>query len=805
MSHPRACASLACLAALALIALAAAAAAQTAPAQSCEGREIVRLDLDVPPGTDEGRVRDAIRFREGDLYTAEAARAAVAAIYALGDFTKVSVEPLLISGGVRVVFHLKVRPRVHDVRYEGDLGDAEKALADLIQAKVGAAASPYNLKADREAIRDHYIDQGFLFADVRQETKDVEDGIDIVYHIEAGPKLTVEGIRFEGNVDVPDEEILPAMMGVKAGTFFDRGKYDPALLRSDLLAVREVIRRKGYLDATVGHEILFDESKERAYLVVRILEGPLYRIERMTIQGAHIRSTDEVLGAMQSREDAAYSQEQLDKDIEAIRSLYGRIGYIKADVHIARSFSEKEPRVTLTLTVTEGDKYYVNKVIIRGNLITQDHVIRRSVTILPGDLANSDQLEETKRRLKNTGYFSVKGGGPESEPVRVRFIDSTQPGKTNVLVEVVEGSMGEFSIGAGFSSTLGLIGNITLTHRNFDATAFPTSWSQIMRGEAFAGDGQIVSIKLSPGTIVNEYGVNWTNPSVWDTPYSVGFDLYLHEFDWADFYTEQHAGGSVTVGRRFFDNNLTISLTPRWEWVTVKDLDPTAPADAVAADEHGRYERRSLSLGASYDRRNNLLLTSAGYRLSATTEMVGAAFGGQVNDLRETFDARQWWTICESSGWGEYFLKGKQILSVGANANIVGSTGSGGVPIFERFFMGGLGSLRAFDWRRVGPVDDLYHKQIGGDYMVLTNTEYEVPIIRDYCRFVMFVETGSLGSTGSEMGDIRVDAGGGVRLRLPVPGFERIPISLYLAGPIVSRPHDQLEIFSFQMGTGFEF
>ncbi len=261
-----------------------------------------------------------------------------------------------------------------------------------------------------------------------------------------------------------------SMMGVKAGGILERGKYDPALLRSDLLAIRELFRRKGYLDATVGHEVLFDESKERVYLVVRILEGPLYGIERMTIQGAHIRSTDEVLAAMKSCEGGPYSQEQLDKDIEAIRSLYGRIGYIHADVHIARTFSEKEPKVTLTLTVTEGEKYYVNKVIIRGNLITQDHVIRRSVTILPGDLANTDELEETKRRLQNTGYFSVKGGAPGAEAVRVRFVDSTQPGKTDVLVEVVEGNMGEFSIGAGFSSTQGLIGTITLTHRNFDAT-----------------------------------------------------------------------------------------------------------------------------------------------------------------------------------------------------------------------------------------------------------------------------------------------------------------------------------------------
>jgi outer membrane protein assembly factor BamA len=323
-----------------------------------------------------------------------------------------------------------------------------------------------------------------------------------------------------------------------------------------------------------------------------------------------------------------------------------------------------------------------------------------------------------------------------------------------------------------------------------------------MRGEAFAGDGQQLTISLSPGTIMNDYRLGWTNPSVWDSPYSVGFDLFLHDFYWSDFYTEQRIGGSVTVGRRFF-KDLTVSLSPRWEWVTIKDLDDTAPADAVRAK--GRHERRALSLSANYDRRNNVLLTTSGYRLGASVEMAGTAFGGDVNTLRETFEARTWWTILESSGWGEYFLKGKQILNVGGSAGIVESTGSDGVPIFERFFIGGLGSLRGFQLRRVGPVDDVFHKQIGGNYMILANAEYEIPIVRDYFRFVMFVDSGSLGSTGAEMGDVRVAAGAGVRLRLPIPGFQRIPISVYLASPLVKRPYDQSEVFSFQMGTGFAF
>ena len=181
--------------------------------------------------------------------------------------------------------------------------------------------------------------------------------------------------------------------------------------------------------------------------------------------------------------------------------------------------------------MTEGEKYYVNKVIIRGNLITQDHVIRRSVTILPGDLANTDALEETKRRLReHRVLLRPRAAAGKARRCASASWTAPQPGKTTTSSSrSSRAAWANFSVGAGFSSTLGLIGNITLTHRNFDATAFPTSWAEIMRGEAFAGDGQQLTISVSPGTILNDYRLSWTNPSVWDSPYSVGFDLYLHD------------------------------------------------------------------------------------------------------------------------------------------------------------------------------------------------------------------------------------------------------------------------------------
>ncbi len=430
----------------------------------------------------------------------------------LGRIREDHPRPDPLDRGLRLVFRIKVRPKVHDILLDGDLGLSEDTIRGLFQAKKGSPAIPYALKADREALRAHYLDDGYLFADIRQETRNVEGGVDVLYHIEAGPKLKLESIRFEGNTDIPDDEILPVMMSVKGSSLFSAGKYDPTLLRSDLLAVRELFRRRGYLDATVGHEILFDQGKERAYLVVRVLEGPLYRISRLTIRGAQVFSAAQISDAIKLREGEPFAEEQLDKDLETIRSLYGRIGYISGGqlangtkIKVERVFSGDEPFVALTLTVQEGEKYYVNKVIIRGNLKTQDHVIRREVVLLPGNVANSAGVEETKRRLDES-WATSPAPNPAGRARRCASDSWTssagEAGRdgadvTDVLIEVTEGSMGNISVGAGISSELGLIGNIRLTHRNFDATAFPRSWAEFFRGDAFTGDGQQLTISLT--------------------------------------------------------------------------------------------------------------------------------------------------------------------------------------------------------------------------------------------------------------------------------------------------------------------
>lgn len=796
MSDPRARAPWMLLIGWALLVLLAPPASGQS-ARPYEGQEIKQIDIDAPPATDLRRIREALHLQEGDLYRTDAVDAAIAALKAMHEFTGIDVETLAQEGGVRVVFHLRAWSRVRAIRFEGQLSQDEEKLLERLQTRVGSPASPYAFHSDRNSLRAFYLDEGYPFVDIRQDTRTVPDGVEVVYHIESGPRVHLETLRFEGQGEIPEKELRKAMIAVKEGDLFGRGKFDPALLPADLDAVRDLIRRRGYLDATVGHEVILDESKERAYLVIRVRLGPLYHVQHLTLRGAEVYDAADLLAVMKLAEGAPFSQDQLRDDLAAIKKLYGRKGYIHAEVEVERTFGEKEPLVALTLLVHEGAPYHVNRVLIRGNRITEDHVVRRDVTLLPGELANTDELDESKRRLTNSGLFFNREPGATEEPIRLRFLDTREPGQADLLVEVVEGGRGNFMIGGSVSSTLGFAGNLRLVHYNFDILRLPRGWRDLVSGDAFSGGGQTLTLSLTPGNLYNDYRLAWSNPSVWDSPYSVGFDLYYHELSWSDYFDDRRIGGSVSVGRRVLKDRLQIRLTPRVEQIDIRHIADDAPADA--RDAKGYHLRDSLALSATYDVRDNVWAPSRGHRLAFTLEDAGSFLGGDVNWLREEFEARKWWTVWDQPNWG------KHVVNVGANVGFLQSTDGDRVPIFDRYFIGGLGTLRGFRYRRVGPVDAVTNRQVGGEFMAVANAEYEFPIVRDYLRGVFFLDSGTLERSVRWPSDFRVAAGTGLRLRVPALGMDRFPFSIYLGVPVVKADHDKTEALSFTFGTGFQF
>ena len=765
-----------------------------------EGHEIIAVDFDVSPPGDMEAIKAAVRTRVGDIYKTSAIQRDIAALYGLGILADARVEAERVGAKLRLIYRLRRLALVKAITFEGQLDVSEAKLRALIKTGPGKPANPYRLKVDLQALRNYYRDRGYFFAEVTQETHVVAEGVEVAYHVESAKKLRVESVQFEGNEGVPEKELRKIMLSTKPGGLFGgHGKYDPLLLPSDVLAIQELFRRKGYLDATVEHETIFDETKERAYLIVRVTKGPLYRIASIRFSGNKAYESPRLLAVMGLHEGAAFSQDQLDKDVRAMTVLYGSRGYIKARIRTEHTVAEHEPTVTLRVFVGEGVPVFVNRVMIRGNWRTKDHVIRRDVLLEPGSLADLTKVDETKRRLTNTGlFFALDPTLAFREPVSVRFLDTESEELTDVVVEVTEGGMGSFNIGAGWNSTTGIVGRLQLLLKNFDALDFPASWQDFAGGHAWTGGGQSLSLSLTPGTDYRDYRLGWDNPSVWDSPYSTGFDLYATDIGYTGDYEESKVGVSAHVGRRLF-GNLRIALVPTVETLDIKNVDDDAPSDVVESE--GSHLRHVLALRAAYDKRDNILLTTEGYRLAASVEMGGMALGGDVDFLREGIEARKWWTIWDQEDWG------KHVVNVGGELGFIQHTGSGSLPIFERFFIGGIDSLRGFSHQGMGPVDDVYEKHVGGKFQAILNAEYEAPLVRDVLRGVLFVDSGVLERSPSDFTTdrIRAAAGVGIRVRIPQFGMGSVPIGLFISFPLRDEPTDDTEAISFSIGSGIAF
>ncbi len=781
-----------------LLGLPGAARVSAQPAEEEAAERVVRITVDAPAAADLVRIRETIRIREGDPYSEDAVRRDIAALYQLGEFADVRVETRRVEEGLELIYHLELRPRIGAITFEieGDIEISESDLRDELLLRAGDLASPFRLKRDERALRERLRREGYLSAEVTQQTRETNGDVEIAYDIKPGPQTELKGVRFEGNEPVSEGELKAVMLSIDEAFLFGEDRFDPDLVESDMIAVREIFRRKGWLDATASHEVVYTPDREEAALVVRIEKGPRYRIEHIHFRGMERFSADRLDTEMQLEKGDAFSVEQLEEDLAALRDLYGAEGYIGAALDVRRTISETEPAVGLVVNIDEGPRYRVRKVRIAGNYRTKDHVIRRDIALIPGEVATTVAADETRRELRATGLFAAEPG--QAEPVQVDFLETEEPGEVDVRVEVSEGPMGDFSLGAGYNTSYGLVGNVRVTLYNFDALDFPKSWEDFRQGGAWLGGGQRLTLSLSPGADYQDYELSWFNPSLYDGPWFAGFSLYWHEFAWEDYYDDQRIGASVTVGREVYED-LEVSLTPQVERIDISDVDSGAPGDAAAA--RGTDLKNSITLAAVYDKRDDPFLTTDGYLLSGSVEMAGVILGGDVDYFKETIEARNWWTVWEQEDWGEH------VISIGGEAAMVQTGDSGSVPFYERLFMGGLGTIRGFEYLRAGPIDPASRLQTGGTYRLLANAEYEAPLYKNILRGVLFVDAGMLErSLGDFDGDSpRVTTGIGLRVRLPRGGSAQIPINIYLAVPVVDESTDDAQLFNVSIGTGFTF
>lgn len=717
---------------------------------------------------DEARVKSQMATRVGQPFLDETVERDIRTLYGTGAIENLDIQAQNIAGGVRVVVTITGRGAIGDIHFMGNtVFDADK-LSREIKVKVGDPVDEIKLAAAQTDVREMYEKKGYADVVVSYEsTPSSREGFtSVVFKIDEGARGLIHDIRFEGLTSVK-ARALKSKLKSKEKTFWriwgKAGKLNNQDLQEDVRTVEQAMQDEGLVYAKVA-EVRREPVNNKAVDIIFVcVEGEKYDVDSVQVQGNSVFTTEELMPGISVEPNFPYSGSEVRADEKMIQEYYGSRGY--ADARVDTTILNAGPgRVKVIYGVTEGAKFYVNRINIAGNNATEDKVIRREITIAPGEELNTVKLNSSRTRLEQLNYFGS---------VDVRTNPTSLPDRKDIDINVVEQSTGTVNFGAGFSSIDSLSGFVGVTQTNFDIN----DWSD------FRGAGQRFNANARLGLLRRDFNVTWTEPWFRDQPLALTVDLfYRNMFFISDRFDQTNAGASVGLRKRigeyaYWEGTYTL------QQVSIDNIDPLATA--AIQSEQGNYLQSKLEGRWVLDTRDSVFITRSGHKVEAGGLISGLGGDAQIYGIN-------------AAGQKYFNLPGDTILSFEGAFSTVENWGGSKVPIFERLFLGGANNLRGFNFRQAGPKDTT-GEPIGGKTSIYGTAEVSLPVIEKF-RVAAFYDVGSIGGDFFDVGgDIYSDYGIGVRLFLPM-GPIRIDYAIPQQGDLFTGDSGR---FQFNMGYKF--
>lgn len=699
------------------------------------------------------RVLANLKTKVGDAYSERAAEDDVRTLFATGDVSNVRVFAAPEGDGVMVTVLLQGSAVVTEILIEGATSVTPQRLQRDLTFKVGDRLSEEQVERSRQAMIDLFQDRNFGGVEItyRIETDDRTGDSRVIYLVNEGDKQVVKRIDFVGNDSVLAKDLRKAMKTKTLNllsVFNKSGQLVPSQLEEDRQAIRGVYQNQGFADVQVTDIEVVPTSGNNVELIFTLKEGVQYSINRLELDGVYVIAPEDLKARLTMVDGSLYTPQGLTADLNAIRQFYGTEGYIDAAI-VPEISPVSTGLVNVTYRIDEGAQSYINLVNVQGNTRTKDHVIRRELALLPGDVYDTVLVDASRQRLENLNYFSQVQAVPT---------DTMIPGRKDLNVIVEEKPTGSFNFGAGFSTIDSLVAFAEIQQTNFDLFGWPD----------FLGGGQRLRIRGQVGIERTDAVISFTEPWLLGYQLSFGSELYYREASFlSPLYKQSNYGGAIQLRKPLFEY-VAANLEYRLEGIDIYDINNNTEgsylednrgnnAPPQITSQEGLYTRSAFSGGLTFDSRDNLFLTRRGTFVNLTGFVAGGGLGGDVQDFGLSLEASQHVLL----PWDVIFLARGQLSAVD-------SWGEGDeVPIFDRLFLGGANNLRGFNFREVGPnVEGDYY---GGNSLAYATIELTVPII-PRVRGAVFADAGVVNETSwnFDTGSYNADIGIGVRLDLPI-------------------------------------
>ena len=795
------------------------------PSEKAEGQAIVGIEVEDNKRIASDDVLSYVHEKVGDSFKVESLAADVRSVWNSGNFEDVQVDMATLDRGVRLRFKVTERPFIKSIEFEGNEELDNDKLTETVEIKPNTILNLPAVRRSVQKIKDAYTEKGYFLADVTEVREPQRDNEVIVrFKIVEHQEVTVRRVTFIGNEHVTDSELRDSIQ-TGNGSFFDfggGGSYKQDVLERDILIITALYYDKGYMNVQIGTpRVMLTTDREGIEVTIIIHEGPRFKIRQLKISEKDNDGNDiDPLGGRKKLREMVrahsgdwFNRAEVVKDLEAVRTLYKDAGYYTVEAEPDTEIDAPDALVDILIPIHRGPPVRIERIEIKGNTKTRDKIIRRELEIQEGQLYSETGVELSRKRVMALGYF---------ERVDVTKEVGSSPDKVNVYFEIAERPTGTFQIGAGFSSI-----------ESFIATA------QIQQANLF-GNGQSLALQAQVSGLRQIISLRFFEPYFFDTDWSMSAEAYDQLYIYTSF-ARRSVGGSLTFGYALVQPWLRLSLTGTAENDTV-DTTSTTLFGLQSSTAISLFQRLplanlfnagltiSLRPALVLDTRDNRLFPTSGVYIQASTELASALWGSQVEYWRHRFVGRFYYPLGGSTPGqpGSGF-----VIKLNTEVGYISSPSPFGVPIYQRFFLGGILDIRGFLLRSIGPRLPLNQSldpnsppitngaNIGGNLEAFMNLELEFPILDKVgIRGVVFFDAGNAWNTedqfcrttpapqldpliqpcfsAASLALLRTSAGVGIRWFSPLG-----PLRFEWGFPLYRLSYEQPYDFEFTIGNFF--
>jgi len=749
-----------------------------AAAESIE-KKIVAIETSGNRYVESAAILANIESKVGESLSRKQISRDVRALFKTGYFEDVHVEGIPENGGVRLVYVVKENPLIAELKILDNDEIPDKDLKPKLELKPGRVFSEAKLRKDRNTIRKSYLKKGYYQVDVTAEKVMRDDGrVDLTLHVNEGSITHIKRIQFIGNEAFSDETLRTEVISRQSDLFSwftSRDVFDRERFGGDSQMLQQYYMNNGYLDMKIeSAQLSLTPDKESFYLTFSLFEGPKYTIDQTDLQGDLVPSREALLKAITFEKGDTYSVTELRKAIEAMELVVGDEGYAFVSVTPLFQRDVEGRKLSITFDIEKGQEVYVERIEVSGNQKTSDEVARRELRQYEGERYNASAVKRSKDRLKRLQLF---------KDVRINLDKQEQPDRVKMNVELEDDKTGSFSLGAGYSQVEKVFLTASVQEKNF------------------LGKGYTTNVSADVGAATQNFSVVLSDPYFLGSEVSATLNLFKSQTKPGDVvgYQQNSFGGGISFGvpiTEFF------SYSVGYQYNHSKLTDIPLPTSILLLAQQGVQTTGEVIQYLTWDNRDRTVAPTSGHQEQLGASVAGV--GGQNRFYELSFSSKSYFSLTD-----------ELVLNPSFVAKTIAGYSGKDVPIYRRYSIGGIGTVRGFDAYGISLRDPLTGEAIGGDKLMnaSVNLFFPIPYMETTgVRGALFADAGIVwGSVNTTVGvqtlnvaqnfsaaNIRTSAGIGIEWMSPVG-----PLSLAWSIPIHKVQGDLERTFEFALGASF--